>query len=260
MRARAPYLLQDFAPSISARRLKKSFARGLARAARRTLAIDEIDLDLRPGEILGIAGGESAGKTTLLQCLCGLLRPDSGSLELFGERLDAGICPPQVAYVPAVPVYYPFLSVMDVLELRLARNLFSPRRESLVDRSLSLLDLGSVAGCRIGALPKDVLRRVALAEAFVGGPDVVLADTNASDLMPPFSSAALSALEQHAAEGCTAVVASREVASIASVANRILLLDSGRIVRTFAIESYGEPIIPDTFPPVGKRFVAERVH
>jgi ABC-type multidrug transport system ATPase subunit len=179
---------------------------------------------------------------------------------LFGERLGAGVCPPQIAYVPAVPVYYPFLSERDVLELRLARNLFSPRRETLVDRTLSRLDLDSVARCRIGALPKDVLRSVALAEAFVGGPDVVLADTNASDLMPPLSPAALRALEQHAAEGCAVVVASRDVASLASVANRILLLDSGRIARTFSLESYGEPIIPDAFPPVGKRFVAERVH
>ncbi|MGK2962974.1 MAG: ATP-binding cassette domain-containing protein [Gemmatimonadaceae bacterium] len=246
-------------PSLSGRGLTKAFRSGLARAPRRHVAIDSVNIDVRPGELLGIVGGAGAGKTTLLQCLCGLLKLDKGRVELFGDALDPGFCPLQVAYVPAVPVYYPFLTPRDVLQFRAARTPGPPADSRASSRILRSLELDGLDRCRISSLPGDVIRRVAVAEALAGRPEVVLVDSGAEDLFRPFGPAVLSALAGRAESGMAVVLATRDASAIAFTATRIFLLDEGRTARTFALESFGEPIIA-TGSPFASRVVAERVH
>ena len=107
---------------LTLRGVAKTFARGLARAARRTAALCEVDLDLAPGEIVALNGADGAGKTTLLQCASGLLRVDAGEVRWFGDAFPGGGIVPGVAFVPAVPVFYPFLTVRDVLAYRASRD------------------------------------------------------------------------------------------------------------------------------------------
>ncbi len=246
-------------PSISGRGITKAFSIGLARAPRRRVAIDSVNIDVRPGEVLGIVGGPGAGKTTLLQCLCGLLKPDHGKVELFGVALEPGVLPLQVAYVPAVPVYYPFLTPRDVLEFRLARTPGGRADSRASDRILRALELDRLDRCRIAALPADVLRRVAVAEALAGSPEIVLADSSAEDVCRPFGPSIISALAERAQSGAAVVLATRDASAVAFAATRIFLLDQGRTARTFTLESFGEPIIA-TDLPYSSRIVAERVH
>lgn len=246
-------------PSLSGRGITKEFRNGLARAPLRRVAIDSVSIDVRQGEVIGVVGGPGAGKTTLLQCLCGLLKPDRGKVELFGEALEPGFCPLQVAYVPAVPVYYPFLTPRDVLEFRVARTPGARTDSRASGRILRSLELDGVDRVRIAALPADVIRRVAVAEALAGSPEVVLIDSCAEDLIRPFCPAVLAALVARADSGASVVLASREASAIALKATRIFLLDHGRAARTFAIESFGEPLITAGVPSAS-RIVAERVH
>jgi ABC-type multidrug transport system ATPase subunit len=260
MSAGSTYRLRDFPNAVCARGLTKTFARGLARAARRTVALHEVDIDLRCGELLGLAGPEGAGKTTLLQCLCGLLKRDGGKVEVLGEPFDGCGCAPGISYVPAVPVFYPFFTVRDVLESRFARSLITTRRSYTVENVLRALDLSSIERCRISGLPREALRRLAIAEAVVSEPAVILVDTAASAVDPPVSAVSLKALQDCACAGAAVVVAARDASSIALGATRILLLDRGRIVRTFSLESLGEPIVDTPSPLLLSRRVAERVH
>jgi len=246
-------------PSLSGRGITKSFRNGLARAPRRHVAVDSVNVDVRPGEILGIVGGAGAGKTTLLQCLCGLLKLDQGRVDVFGEALEPGFCPPQVAYVPAVPVYYPFLTARDVLEFRVARTPGARADSRLTGRILRSLELDGLDRCRIAAMPVDVVRRVAVAEALAGSPAIVLVDSCGEDLIPPFDPAILAALAAKAESGTAVVLATREATSVAFAATRMFLLQEGRTARTFALESFGEPIVAAGLP-FTSRIVAERVH
>ena len=246
-------------PFLSGRGITKEFRNGLARAPLRRVAIDSVNIDVRQGEVVGIVGGAGAGKTTLLQCLSGLLKPDRGKVELFGEAISPGLCPFQVAYVPAVPVYYPFLTPRDVLEFRVARTPSLQPDSMASQRILRSLELDRIDRCRIAALPPDVIRRVAVAEALAGSPEVVLVDSCPDDLSRPFGKAVLSALSGRAESGAAVVLATRDASAIAFAATRILLLDDGRAARTFALESFGEPLIAAGMP-YASRIVAERVH
>jgi ABC-type multidrug transport system, ATPase component len=109
-------------PLLRIRGLTRSFARGLARRTGGLMALEDIDLEIHRGDVIGIIGPEGAGKTSLLQCAAGLLKRDAGTVEWFGHLFPGGGCVPGVAFVPAVPVYYPFLTVRDVVEYRYARE------------------------------------------------------------------------------------------------------------------------------------------
>ncbi len=246
-------------PVLSARGLSKSFARGLVAAPLRTLALHAVDIDLCGGELVGLAGGRGAGKTTLIQCLCGLLRRDTGRIELSGDPLPAGDFSGTLAYVPAFPVFYPFLTVRDVIQYGAARRIAQVRAAPAAEMAMRALDLQQLARCQVKALPRDALHRVAVGEAIAGSPDVILVDTPPSEQLRPIAPAILTALERCTHAGAAVMIATREASAVASVATRILLLDNGRVSRTFALESFGEPIVGPS-GPVHHRFVAERVH
>lgn len=246
---------------LKASGLRKSFARGLARAAEGTIALRDVDLELRYGEIVGVAGCEAAGKTTLLQCLSGFLRRDAGRIDVYGEPLDEGGRDPRIAYVPAVPLFYPFLTVRDVLEYRAARKIVRVTPGEEVDWALRTFELEQLAQCHISLLSRETIRRVAIAEAMIDSPAVVLADTSVPDGYREFVDDSMRALARCAETGTAVVVASRDAVAVASVATRLLMLDRGRLTRAFQLYSFGEHAVEDV-PGWnrGARFVAERVH
>jgi ABC-2 type transport system ATP-binding protein len=258
MHSRVRSALELSIPALSSRGLCKSFARGLARDPRRTSAIRAIDIDLYPGELIGFIGTAGSGKTTLLQCMAGLLRPDAGKVEFFGESLQSGSSPASIGYVPAVPVFYPFLTPRDIVQIRLARESLVPPGMDETRRILASLDLESVADTRVMALPRDVVRRVSIAEALAGSPAVILLDTSPADMISPLHPSALRALTANSEGGSAVIIATRDASSVAFAASRMFLLHEGRAVRSFALESLGEPIVGRL--PARNRFVAERVH
>ena len=203
------------------RGVTKSFARGLARASRRTLAITDVDLEVYPGEIILVSGDEGAGKTTLLQCACSILRSDEGSVEHA-----------VAAYVAAVPVFYPFLTVRDVLSLRGADS-------CRVEMLLSLFGLEPFSAGVVANLSASAMKRLSIAESLVREPQAVLIDTSA------FEVPSCNTIASIAERGVAAVIAARNCSSLARIASRIICLEEGRIARTFS---------------TSRSLVAERMH
>jgi len=191
------------------RGVTKSFARGLARASRRTLAITDVDLEVYPGEVIVISGDEGSGKTTLLQCACSILRSDEGAVKHA-----------VASYVAAVPVFYPFLTVRDVLALRGAQ----PER---VETLIGAFDLKPFAAGVVANLSASAMKRLSIAEALVREPEAVLIDTSSFEVPSCTTVGAIIGF------GTAAVIAVRNCSSLARIATRIICLEQGRIARTF---------------------------
>jgi ABC-type multidrug transport system ATPase subunit len=247
---------------LCARGITRSFARGLAKHHGGKCAIENIDLDISCGDVVGIVGQEGAGKTTLLQCLAGLLKRDAGTVEWFGELFPGGGCLPGLAYVPPMPVYYPFLTARDVLEYRIAREVTGRMRHQHIDCCLARLDLAEKSATKVMELSRDEIKRLSIAEALSFDPRVILVDTSYVDIAAACSEASLRALKSHAENGASVLLAARETHSIADTVSRVVVLDEGRVLKSFhADKEKGEwdgALFPVSSP--GVRFVAERMH
>jgi ABC-type multidrug transport system ATPase subunit len=230
MQAATQFATARIKPVLSMNGIRKTFSRGLARALERTAALNEINLDLRAGDIVCVTGIEGAGKTTLLQCAAGLLRCDAGDIHCYGELFPGGGQVPGFAYVPAVPVFYPFLTVRDVLQYRFAREASKWENSSLaVDKALVAVELDSVGGERVVALTREQVKRLAVAEALVTNPAVVLVDSSVSDLSPAISRETCNALAEFSHQGGAVMIGIRDMRAVAGIATQHVFLESGRV-------------------------------
>jgi ABC-type multidrug transport system ATPase subunit len=242
--------------ALTMRGIHKSFGRGLARAAGRTCALFDVDIALSFGEILCVAGAESSGKTALLQCAAGLLKCDAGSVEWFGQPIIAGIPVDDVAYVSSTPVYYPFLTLRDVIVMASSRQLAPEPGLSWSAREiLALLELDLRIDCRVADLSRGELRALSLAEALVRHPLGILLDTAASEsrFLPR---ALIVGVKDFAAKGGATIIAVRDAVSIAEAATRIVVLHEGTIRRSF----YWDAVPPTVRLSQAPLLLAETLH
>ena len=243
-------------PVLAIRSLRKSFLFGSAHSAQRTEALAGVDLDVEEGEIVGIIGNKAAGKTTLLLCAAGLLRRDAGSIHWYGKRFAGGGCLPGLSFLPAVPTYYPFLTVRDVFDCYCPHEHdSSPRRSRLIAAVAARLGLADHLATAVGRLDIETLKRVAIAQALVEESRVILFDGSLDGLG---CGAALAHRAIRESVPCpTIIVTSRHAGVLAPVATRIIVMDAGRLTGSFSA------LHPDsTFAPlpVLLRQIAERVH
>ncbi len=240
-------------PVLELRSVRKSFFSGSPRSPRRADALLGVDLDVEAGEILGIVGNAASGKTTLLLCVAGLLRRDGGSIKWFGEKFAGGGCLPGLVYVPAVPTYYPFLKVRDVLHYYSARDV---ARSNLIANTATRLGLTDLLGTCASQLDKETLKRVAIAQAIVDEPKIILLD-GALDMLGSSALLVQRALREISSTGTTIIAASRHANFLAHIATRIVVMDGGWLTGSFSA-SRPSTVFPSFVQPA--RQIAERIH
>jgi ABC-2 type transport system ATP-binding protein len=162
-------------------------ARGLTRSFGSHIAVNDITLELRRGEVLGFLGPNGAGKTTTMQMLTGNLAPSRGAIRICGIDLleEPVAAKSRIGYLPEVPPLYRELTVDEYLMLaaKLHRLPRSQRRDAVgaVKQRCGLADAGRKL---IGTLSKGYQQRVGIAQAIVHAPDVVVLDEPTVGLDP----------------------------------------------------------------------------
>ena len=200
-------------------------ARGLTKHYGDVAALDGVDLDIHAGECVGLLGPNGAGKTTLLSLAQGLRRPTAGTVQIFGgEPLDAARreslgTTPQATGLPES------LKVGETLEFVAAHYAHPSPRE----RTIEEFDLGPLLRKQCGALSGGQQRRVAVALAFVGDPDLVLLDEPTTGLDVDARRALWDAVRARHAAGCAIVVTSHHLEEIEQLAQRVVVIDQGRV-------------------------------
>jgi ABC-type multidrug transport system ATPase subunit len=216
--------------AVSLRCLGKSYRAGVSGCFARVQALRDIDLDIAPGEALGILGTSGAGKTTLLLALAGLLRPDSGQVSWFGRAADAGGRPPGIAYVPDRTTHYAFMSVQEAVEYHATMRDVTPLdRSTAVHDALSHMGLAGAGALPVSSLSWGSAQRLAVAQALVGRPRILLLDDTLTGLDAAVRREMALALSALVAGGLTLVVASDELAALNAVATRVAVMSGGRI-------------------------------
>jgi ABC-2 type transport system ATP-binding protein len=212
---------------IEAINLVKTFRGGVR-------ALDGVNLRISSG-MFGLLGVRGAGKTTFLRVLSGIMRPSSGRVLIDGHDTASARVGMRctVGYVPRQLTSYPRLSVRDFLDyLGLLKGIVhqSERRDQVAEL-LNLVGLVHVADQRLGELSTGMLRRVAVAQALLGDPRLVIVDEPARDLDPD-DRAALRTLLARLAGDRTVVVATDDVEDITEPRANVGVLDHGRVAFT----------------------------
>ncbi len=199
---------------------------GVTRRFGATLALDDVSLTVHPGELVGLLGPNGAGKTTLLSLVEGLRRPDSGTVRLFGldprdpaARVRLGTTPQETGLPPNLRVH----EVVDFVGAHYPDPV--PTAELLATFGLSEL-----ARRQTGGMSGGQKRRLAVALAMVGRPDLVLLDEPTTGLDVDARHVLWDALRAFHGAGTTVVVTSNYLEEIEALAERVVVVDGGRVL------------------------------
>jgi ABC-2 type transport system ATP-binding protein len=200
---------------------------------RTVAALDHVDLALSAG-ITGLLGPNGAGKTTMLRVMATVLRPDEGSVRLLGRdpgdpdarteiRRRLGYQPQEIGF-PRGFSAFAFVNYMAVLKEWTDRD----ARAAEVRRTLGLVGLEDVATKRISRLSGGQRRRVALAQALRGSPELLVRDEPTTGRAPEQRASLRGVLADIAATS-TMVISTHQTEDVAALCRRVVVLDAGRV-------------------------------
>ena len=212
---------------------------GLAKHYGKTVALAGLDLEVPAGSITGLLGPAGAGKSTVLRLLAGLARPTAGSATVGGVSIRLGSRDVQrkVGLLVAGDPLYDWMSARELLSF--AAELSGVTRTAIADRVADVLarvGLADDADARIGTLELARQRRVGLAQALIGAPEVLLLDEPLSEL-DPLTRAALTALIRGFAAEATVVLSSPEPGHLEGLCDRVVVLDRGDVIVSARVDA-----------------------
>ena len=206
---------------------------GLCKRYGRTTALDDLSLDLGPG-VTGLLGPNGAGKTTLLRILATVLTPDSGSVRVLGrdpgkadERLELRR---RLGYLPQDVGAYPGFSVREFVDYIAVLKEHTDRgaRRAEVDRVLELVDLTAKAYDKTRSLSGGMKRRLGLASAFLGDPELLILDEPAVGLDPQ-QRLRFRELVSKDPNRCV-LLSTHQTEDVAALCREVVVLDAGRVL------------------------------
>jgi ABC-2 type transport system ATP-binding protein len=211
------------APAIELRGLTKRFGA--------TVALDHVDLAVRPGIVFGFLGRNGAGKTTALRILSGLARPSAGTAHVLGHDVARATdaVRARIGFLPDVPGFYPWMTARELLEL--AGRLFGLDRPTLQARADALLEMAGLASVktRVGGFSRGMKQRLGIAQALINAPSLLMLDEPTSALDPLGRREVLEMVAS--LRGRTTVFFSTHIlADVERVCDAVAILERGRVV------------------------------
>ncbi|MET1058415.1 MAG: ABC transporter ATP-binding protein [Nocardioides sp.] len=207
---------------------------GLTKRFGRITAVDDVDLDVREGDVYGFLGANGSGKTTTVRMLLGLVLATSGSVELFGRRMPGAAREvlPDVGAIIEDPAAYPHLSGRANLALFDAMDRSGERssRAGRVDDALDRVGLGDVDGRPVRAYSLGMRQRLGLANALLRSPRLLVLDEPTNGLDPQGIRDIRALLLELNRAGTTVFVSSHLLAEIEQMCTRVGVLHRGRLV------------------------------
>jgi ABC-2 type transport system ATP-binding protein len=193
-------------------------------------AVDDVSFRVERGQIVGLLGPNGAGKTTTLRVLMGLIRPTSGTVRVFGELVEAGA--PVLSRIGAFiegPGLLPHLSGRDNLHLFWAAT-GRPPQDADFDTALEIAGLGESVDRRVKTFSHGMRQRLAIAQAMLGLPEVLVLDEPTNGLDPLQIAEMREVLRRYAATGRTVVVSSHLLAEVEQTCTHVVVMHKGRLV------------------------------
>src|SRR5215203_3711851 len=213
---------------ISVKGLSKVFKDFWGRPKAR--AVDQVDFEVRRGEVFGLLGPNGSGKSTTVKMLLGLLYPTKGHIEVFGHSPRHVATKSRIGYLPEESYLYRYLDSDETLDF--FGSLFTLSSEERRQRSEQLLDMVGLTKARrrqVGEFSKGMQRRIGLAQALINDPDLVILDEPTSGLDPIGCREVKDLIVALARRGKTVILSSHLLSDVEDVCDRVVIYYGGKI-------------------------------
>ena len=204
-------------------------ASGLGKRYGSVVALDQVGLSVAPGELVGLVGANGAGKSTLVKIACGLVRPTSGTVTIYGRSAGSREARRQLGYLAELFRFPGWSTASEVLALhqRLAGSEGGERERNDL---LELVGLSDVARRRVEGMSKGMQQRLGIAQALVGDPKLLLLDEPSSALDPAGRRAIRTLLLAMRDRGIAVMLNSHLLGEVERVCDRVVILARGKVV------------------------------
>ncbi|MET7696656.1 alpha/beta fold hydrolase [Streptomyces sp. NPDC005485] len=236
--------------------LSKRYAKSADRYAVRELAFR-----VEKGQVLGLLGPNGAGKTTTLRMLMGLIKPDGGEIRVFGHAIRPGA--PVLSRVGAFVEgagFLPHLTGRENLELYWQAT-GRPPEDAHLEEALEIAGLGDALARAVRTYSQGMRQRLAIAQAMLGLPDLLILDEPTNGLDPPQIREMREVMIRYAAVGRTVIVSSHLLAEVEQSCTHLVVMDRGRLVQAGPVAEIigsGDTLLVGTALPV-EEVVADKV-
>lgn len=236
--------------------LSKRYARSADRHA-----VRDLSFRVEKGQVLGLLGPNGAGKTTTLRMLMGLIRPDGGEVRVFGHAIAPGA--PVLSRVGAFVEgagFLPHLSGRENLELYWQAT-GRPPEDAHMEEALEIAGLGDALSRAVRTYSQGMRQRLAIAQAMLGLPDLLILDEPTNGLDPPQIREMREVMIRYAAAGRTVIVSSHLLSEVEQSCTHLVVMDHGKLVQAGPVGEIvgsGDTLLVGTAVPVEEP-VAEKV-
>jgi ABC-2 type transport system ATP-binding protein len=206
------------------------------------LAVADLSLAVRPGEVFGFLGPNGAGKTTSLKMLLGLIPPSAGAGAVLGAPIGDRVTRAKLGFLPEHFRFQEWLTGRELLHFH-ARllSLPGPLARERTERLLAEVDLLDAANRALRTYSKGMLQRVGLAAALLGEPELVFLDEPTSGLDPIGRLLVRDIIRSLRKRGVTVFLNSHLLGEVEATCDRVVFVKAGRVVHEYSLSAEGEP-------------------
>ncbi|MFF9036585.1 alpha/beta fold hydrolase [Streptomyces sp. NPDC014892] len=221
-------------------------------------SVRDLSFRVEKGQVLGLLGPNGAGKTTTLRMLMGLIQPDGGQIRVFGHAIVPGA--PVLSRVGAFVEgagFLPHLSGRENLELYWAAT-GRPAEDAHLDEALEIAGLGDALARAVRTYSQGMRQRLAIAQAMLGLPDLLILDEPTNGLDPPQIREMREVMIRYAAAGRTVIVSSHLLAEVEQTCTHLVVMDHGQLVQAGPVSEIvgsGDTLLVGTSEPVDEPVV-----
>ncbi len=207
----------------------------LTKKYRNVVAVDDLNLRVKEGEIFGFVGPNGAGKTTTIRMLAGLLKPTSGKVTIGGYDVtrDAVEVKKMVGYMPDMFGVYDEMRVWEYLDFfGAAYRIDRRRRREAIDRVLDLTGAEYMRDYHMGTLSRGMAQKMGLARTLIHDPQVLILDEPASGLDPRARIELRDTIKKLHSDGKTILISSHILAELGNLCDTIAIIEKSRLLAT----------------------------
>lgn len=217
--------------AIETRNLFKSYK---SRGGQPKVVVNDLNLQVEPGEIFGFLGPNGAGKTTTIKILLGIIYGTSGEAFVLGKEAGDIEAHKKISYLPEKPYYYEHMTGMEIMVFY--ASLFGIRDKKLCENLLERVNLANDMHRPISQYSKGMQQRVGLAQSLLNEPELLFLDEPTGGLDPIAHIEIRDLILQFRDEGKTVFISSHELSDVERICDRVAIINRGEVVKQGKLE------------------------